>query len=125
MVPKVFSTANLLVKQGDLNGVELKINIPKSETLTVESVQLRVTAESRYIGDVAFELTSPSGTKSIVWNAGNGFAGNGNLADMPLQSNAFYGENSAGEWKLKVVNIGKHKADATFKGWKIKISGHK
>jgi subtilisin-like proprotein convertase family protein len=76
------------------------------------------------IGDVALELTSPSGTKSIVWHAANAFSSNGNLAGMQIQSNAFFGEDSKGEWKLKVINTGIHKKEATFKGWQLKVTGH-
>jgi subtilisin family serine protease/subtilisin-like proprotein convertase family protein len=123
--PKFYSTANLPVKQADVNGLDSSVSIPKSDSLVIESVQIKVSVESRFIGDVALELTSPRGTKSIIWNAGNAFSSNGNLVDMPLQTNAFYGESSTGEWKLKVINTGLHKADATFKGWKLKISGHK
>ncbi|APJ04908.1 S8 family serine peptidase [Silvanigrella aquatica] len=123
--PKYFSAMNLVVKSGDIKGLVNSVRIPKSESLSIESVQIKVTIESKYVGDVALELTSPSGTKSIIWHAGNAFSGNGNIVDMPMQSNAFYGENSAGEWKLKVINTGLHKEDATFKGWKLKISGHK
>lgn len=123
--PKFYSAANLAVKPGDVDGLNSTVSIPKSDSLVIESVQIKASIDSTYVGDVALELTSPSGTKSIIWNAGNAFSSNGNIVDMPLQSNAFYGEDSAGEWKLKVINTGLHKADATFKGWKLKISGHK
>ena len=69
-------------------------------------------------------MVSPSGTKSIIWNVANAFSKNGNIVDMQIQSNAFYGENSSGDWKIRIINTGLHKADATFKGWRIKISGH-
>jgi subtilisin family serine protease len=45
------------------------------------------------------ELESPSGTKSILLNAANGFK-NALLEDVLLSSNAFYGENPNGTWKL-------------------------
>ena len=123
--PKYYSAANIPVKPGDVDGLDVSVSIPKSDSLVIESVQIRVSLESRFVGDVALELTSPSGTKSIIWNAGNAFSSNGNLVDMPLQTNAFYGESSTGEWKLKVINTGLHKTSAKFKGWKLKISGHK
>ncbi len=122
--PKFYSTANLPVNPGDVDGLVTNVNIPKSDSLVIESVQMKVSIDSKFVGDVALELISPGGTKSIVWNPGNAFSSNGNIVDMPLQSNSFYGEKSAGEWKLKVINTGLHKANATFKGWKLKISGH-
>jgi subtilisin family serine protease len=45
------------------------------------------------------ELTSPSGTKSIVFNAANGFQ-NKRLERVLLSSNAFYGENPNGSWRM-------------------------
>jgi subtilisin family serine protease len=45
------------------------------------------------------ELESPSGTKSILLNAANGFR-NSILENVLLSSNAFYGENPNGTWKL-------------------------
>jgi hypothetical protein len=45
------------------------------------------------------ELESPSGTKSILLNAANGFR-NSSLDRVLLSSNAFYGENPNGIWKL-------------------------
>ena len=49
------------------------------------------------------ELTSPSGTRSILMNAANGFK-NAILDDVLLSSNAFYGENPNGQWKLSVFD---------------------
>jgi len=45
------------------------------------------------------ELESPAGTKSILLNAANGFT-NAILDSVLLSSNAFYGENPNGTWKL-------------------------
>src|SRR5690606_21944384 len=86
---------SLDVPAGDLEGVQRVVNVPKKDNLVIESVQILVSVESEYVGDVQFELTSPSGTKSIVWHAANGFANNGNLEDMVMQTNAFYGEKSS------------------------------
>lgn len=109
---------------GDLNGVTRVVNIPNTQNLVIESVQVKVSVKSEYVGDVAIELVSPSGTKSIVWHAGNGFASNGDLADMVIQTNAFYGENSAGNWQARVVNTGIHNEPATWAAFQIKVTGH-
>jgi subtilisin family serine protease len=45
------------------------------------------------------ELTSPSGTKSILMHAANGFA-NTNVVNSRILSNAFYGEPANGDWTL-------------------------
>jgi subtilisin family serine protease len=49
------------------------------------------------------ELTSPSGTKSILLNAANGFQ-NSVLENVLLSSNAFYGENPNGTWRMTVFD---------------------
>jgi subtilisin family serine protease len=45
------------------------------------------------------ELASPSGTRSVLLNAANGFS-NGELRNVLLSSNAFYGENPNGTWRM-------------------------
>jgi subtilisin-like proprotein convertase family protein len=116
----------IFIPQGNPSGIERTItSTEKDENLIIESVRVKVSADSGYIGDVGFELTSPSGTKSIIWNVGNAFSFNGNLVNKVILTNAFYGENSTGDWKLKVINSGLHKQDAVFKSWAIQVSGQK
>ncbi|WP_186646071.1 S8 family serine peptidase [Fluviispira vulneris] len=124
MSSKFFDHAKLVPK-ADPNGYVTSINIPARDGLNIESVQVQVSAESTNLGDIGFELTSPSGTKSILWNVGNGFVYTKKLDKITLQSNAFYGEKSTGSWKLKVINAGFFNSNTTFKGWKIMVTGHK
>jgi len=56
-----------------------------------------------------FELTSPSGTKSILLHAANGYSTNSvtyqnSISDGRILSNAFYGEPAAGNWTLRLLN---------------------
>lgn len=105
-------------------GVERLITIPHNQNLTIESVQILTSLKSEYLGDIAIEAISPSGTKSIIWHAGNGFASNGNLNDMIIQSNAFYGEMSAGNWTIRAINTGIHNTQAIWTALQIKITGY-
>ncbi|WP_158998625.1 S8 family serine peptidase [Pigmentibacter ruber] len=123
-VKPIGSNFNELINPGDLKGFTSEIEVNKEDSLKIESLQVRVSVSSKYIGDISIELVSPSGTKNIIWNAANAFSKNGNMTDMQLQSNAFYGEESVGKWKLRIINTGIHKLDAIFKGWKLKVSGH-
>ncbi|MGH8201619.1 MAG: S8 family serine peptidase [Steroidobacteraceae bacterium] len=50
------------------------------------------------------ELTSPSGTKSILLHAANGFTNTG-LANSRFESNAFYGEPVNGTWTLRFLDF--------------------
>lgn len=50
------------------------------------------------------ELTSPSGTKSILLHAANGFT-NAAIVDTRFESNAFYGEPINGTWTLRFLDF--------------------
>jgi len=50
------------------------------------------------------ELTSPSGTKSILLHAANGFT-NSQVPDTRFESNAFYGEQVNGTWTLRFFDF--------------------
>lgn len=58
------------------------------------------------------ELTSPSGTKSILLHAANGF-NNGYVTDSRILSNAFYGEPVNGTWKLRFFDFCSASSTAT------------
>lgn len=73
--------------------VTVKVNIGASLALTCNQI----------------ELTSPSGTKSILMNAANGFHSGGyyqtSLVNVKFLSNAFYGENASGDWILRFLDL--------------------
>ncbi len=73
--------------------VTVKVNIGSSLALTCNQI----------------ELTSPSGTKSILMNAGSGFHSGGyyqtSLVNVKFLSNAFYDENSSGDWILRFLDF--------------------
>ncbi len=99
----------------------------------VEAVQVEVSIDHSYWGDLGIELTSPSGTKSILKNIRDGFDFDSTPATesktMLLLSNAFYGETSVGTWTIKVVD-GNNTAPSTnttggtLNSWRIRIYGH-
>ncbi len=114
-----------------------------NESLTIEAVQIKVNVTHGRPGDLAIELTSPRGTKSILLNAFNSFmipydsSGSpywvADLDDMVLLSNAFYGENANGVWTIKIIDAlggstGTEWDDAsqsgTFEDWSLNIIGH-
>lgn len=84
----------------------VSVSFSSVPTGTVEAAQVMVTTSNAslgYTGDLAIELTSPSGTKSILKTPFDGFSST-NLSGMVLASNAFYGESSAGTWTVKVLD---------------------
>lgn len=114
-----------------------------NDSLTIEHVQIKLNVSHGRPGDLGVELTSPSGTKSILFNINNSFlipddsggspAWVADLTDFVMASNAFYGENSRGTWTIRVIdglggNTGTEYDDAssqtgTLQNWAINISG--
>ena len=74
------------------------------------------------LGDLGVELTSPAGTKSILMNINSGVQGS-SMSNERLLSNAFYGENSQGQWHLKLID-GMAEDTGKLTNWKISIYGY-
>ncbi|MDH5561463.1 MAG: Ig-like domain-containing protein [Deltaproteobacteria bacterium] len=108
--------------QDDFTGTFHKIRFNKD--ISIEAVQVKLNIIHPSSGDLGIELFSPSGTRSILLNVRNGFAGTADLIDMVLLSNAFYGESSIGEWKLKISDGQVGGGSGTLESWSIRILGH-
>jgi subtilisin family serine protease len=85
-----------------LSTAGLPVTFTVSESFsTVEFVTVFVNVlQTPIAGCNQIELTSPSGTKSILLNAANGFQ-NVALPNVRFLSNAFYGEPINGTWTLR------------------------
>jgi subtilisin family serine protease len=116
------STVNSFIPDNHTSGVSDTINT--ASTLTIETVQIKVSITHPYTGEIAIELTSPSGTKSVLFNMFNGFGSSNNL-NMVLLSNAFYGESATGNWTIKVID-GDIRSFGTrmLNNWHIRFFGH-
>lgn len=86
----------------DANGVTDTINV--TTQIKIEAIQIKVDITHSDISELALELTSPSGTKSILINALNSLTGVTDFAGETFLTNAFYQENSQGNWTLRVVD---------------------
>ena len=108
-------------------GLEHIINV--KHNYKIEATQIKVTIDHGYIGNIGIELTSPSGTKSIIANINSNNA-SVNLDDAVFLTNAFYGEQSLGDWRIKVIDGQDINADGSSGSsgklirWKINIEGH-
>ncbi|WP_445945958.1 S8 family serine peptidase [Shewanella sp.] len=136
----------------DLKGASDKLAI--EEDLIVEAVQIELTANHLRLPDLAVELISPAGTKSVIMTPYNGMVYQGVMDatdpndlvtgydKTPMLSNAFYGESTKGEWTLKVIDVNSgdysfykydvagaitipNEANGELKGWSIRFHGHK
>lgn len=109
-------------------GVSSALNV--AANLTIETVQVEVTITSvggAFAGtyqDIALELTSPSGTRSVLLNNKNGWAAAGDMSAARFRSNAFMGETSAGAWTLRVVDGFEDGPAYTLTDWRVRIFGH-
>jgi subtilisin family serine protease len=87
--------------------VPFLINDPITKTervyLLVDIFMREFDKGARLATCVQIELTSPAGTKSVLLNAANGFQ-NSRFDSVLLSSNAFYGENPNGTWRMTVFD---------------------
>lgn len=106
----------------DNTAVGASTDLSVNQNLTIEAVQIKLSIEHTYIGDLGVELTSPSGTKSQLMLINSGVAGAA-IVDEVLLSNAFYGESSFGTWSLKIID-GAAQDTGKLTNWKLNIIGH-
>lgn len=84
--------------------------IAVTDEITVESVQVKLTLEHSRLPDLAIELISPSGTRSVLQTPRNGLVGQSldpnvtGYENQLLLSNQFYGEDAKGEWTLRAID---------------------
>lgn len=86
--------------------------ITSSLTKIVESIELEAQISHSYFGDIAIEIISPAGTRSIVMTPFNTYSGTRDSQGNPfatsqtynLISNAFYGESAEGTWTIKFLD---------------------
>lgn len=123
------STATAFL-DSNFNGASTTKAVSSAPTF-IEAVQIQVNATHSYPGDLGIELTSPSGTTSILKNIRDGFTATISpfSFSMLLESNAFYGETSNGTWTIKVVDgngtaPSTNTTGGTLTSWQIRIYGH-
>lgn len=95
-----------------------------AHNLIIESVQIEVDITHPAPQDLAVILISPSNTHSKLLNINSRIHGTSFPSEKVLLTNAFYGENSLGNWKIKIVD-GKTLDTGSLTRWKIKINGHR
>jgi subtilisin family serine protease/subtilisin-like proprotein convertase family protein len=114
---------NIAIPDNSVAGASSTLTVPVNPVHVIETVQISVSATHQNSGDLGIELLSPLGTRSVLKNIRDGFTGSTDLSGMVLLSNAFYGENPAGVWMIKVVD-GAAVNTGTLTGWTIRVYGH-
>lgn len=113
---------NLSIPDNSAVGSTSTISVDK-HNLVIEHVQIKINITHTYSSDLGIEITSPSGTTSKLLNINSGLVG-GNLTNLTLGSNAFYGERTSGTWTLKVID-GYAGDTGTIVNWALSIVGNK
>jgi subtilisin-like proprotein convertase family protein len=111
---------NLAIPDANSSGVSSQISV--LHNFLIEAVQIRLTTTHTKPGNLAVHLVSPSGTESRLLNINSNFTNTSLDEDFLLLSNAFYGEESLGNWTLKIVD-GKSSNTGFLKNWKMNIHG--
>ncbi len=118
------NTAAMTIPAASTTGLPLSFSM--TGMTTVEQAEFTLYVGSGYLPYCnQVELTSPGGTKSILFNMNSAHT-SASTAGIRLLSNAFYGETAAGTWTLKVINRCSSPAQilSTTLGQKLVLRGH-
>jgi subtilisin family serine protease/subtilisin-like proprotein convertase family protein len=94
-----------------------------NQSLRAEAVQIRVWVTHADVSELALELTSPTGTKSILINGRNSLRGLPNYQGELFLSNAFYREQITGIWTLRVFDLKTGNPAGTLTRWMLNFAG--
>lgn len=86
-------------------GLTKRITI--SDNYTIEAVQVKVNLSHQRLSDIMIEVISPSNTHSIILTPRSFINQDDKFTDTVLLSNAFYGEKSKGQWRVKIYDTNK------------------
>ena len=90
------------------------------QAANIEAVQLRIHMDHPFPAETTIQLISPSGTENILNELLNNVLAGDTELDWILLSNAFYGENPNGEWKIRVVDAAKGE-EGTLDKWQLRF----
>ncbi len=117
-----YSSGDLSMSIPDESDTGVSSTIEVSHNFIVEAVQIRLTTNHSHPGDLAVHLISPRGTESRLLNLNSRFDNAGLDEDFLMLSNAFYGEESYGIWRIKIFD-GSSTETGSLSNWKINIHG--
>lgn len=118
-----------------------------TDNLTIEAVQLKFSVKHERMRDLAIELISPAGTRSVLLSPRTGVLNvtGDTVRNAVLLSQHFYGEQAAGEWQIRVLdtdsgssqtlvynkdtgllsmNDSNNSTDGVLLSWSLRVYGH-
>lgn len=141
--------ADRTIPDADISGTSSAVQL--DHDFVVEGVQVKVNIDHQRINDLAIELVSPSGTRSVLLSPRTGLVSQSlepavtGFSQQLLLTHHFYGESSEGQWKLVVrdtnqeaaswfayfdpqnvfpVGLPNNTQDGILKSWDIRFFGH-
>ncbi len=115
------------VPPGSAKGADMPVTYAGDSIGTIEAVQLGLSLNQANMGDIAIEVISPAGTRSVLQQPYNIFANDGrDVRAFALASNAFNGESAQGTWTIRVIDVNSRNGStpATVVGAVLRVSGH-
>lgn len=102
--------------------IDIHITVPEKNMMRLERVQLAVSLTTGFAGDIIIDITSPAGTTNRILDARKADLSDSFSDNVYFLTNAFFGEASPGDWKVKIHN--KHKvSSARIKSVRLMITG--
>lgn len=108
----------------DEDPAPLEHSIWVGHNLLIENVQIQLTTDHPFPGNLSVVLVSPKNTHSRLLTLNNNMYAEG-LEDFTLSTNAFYGEESQGLWTIKVTDGNALFGSGKLLRWKILVNGHR
>ncbi|MCF6338716.1 MAG: S8 family serine peptidase [Gammaproteobacteria bacterium] len=110
------------IPDNNLTGISNSIVIDSS--MSIEFIEITFSANHPYHGDLRVELTSPSGTTSLLAERHSCYSPcSSDYNSWVFGSARHLGENSAGTWTLRVSDEASRDT-GTFTSWGLKFYGH-
>lgn len=114
------SGLNVAIPDNSSSGATSAINF--SQDIAIEAIQITPNVTHANAGELAVELISPRGLRSVVVPLNNSLDKTANIQNMRFLTNAFYQESSLGTWTMKIVD-GRAGTAGVINGWKINVIG--
>ncbi|ANB73313.1 hypothetical protein AYM40_13795 [Paraburkholderia phytofirmans OLGA172] len=100
----------VVVPVGSASGVDTSLVYSSNNIGRIEAVQLTLSLRDASMRDLAVELISPAGTRSVLSNAYNAFWNESrDVSALTLASNAFNEESAKGVWKVRLIDTNSRK----------------
>ena len=101
-------------------GIEDSLFVSLDAGRNIEAVQVHLEGAHEHLPEIGIELTSPRGTTSVINPIFNNALGGSTRLEWQVLSNAFYGEDPAGTWTIKIFDAAPEET-GSFEGWAIRF----